>query len=129
MKKILFASFALVLLALNVSAQIPVRTKHTVAAADTITLSNVGSKVVGLQASYVESNGTSAGKFYIQGTLDGITWKHVDSSFTVTDVATAQAVIVAISTTTYKDYRCIFSNTSSASGSFYFTALRRPDDR
>ncbi len=128
MKKIIIALIAVLSFSMA-EAQIPVRGKMTTTDADTITLSNVGSKVVSLAASYVETSGTSAGKFYIQGTVDGISWHHIDSSKSVSDVATAQGVVVASTATVYKDYRVIFSNTSSATGTLYFTAFRRPDDR
>lgn len=101
---------------------------HTITTADTAELSNVGSNVVGLQATYVETSGTSAGKFYIEGTIDGVAWVHIDSSKSLADVTTAQSVVVAVTTTAFRSYRCRNSNTSDAVGTFYFTALRRPDE-
>jgi hypothetical protein len=129
MKKIFFSLIALVGIVSISQAQVPLKTVHTITAADTITLSLVSSKVVSLACSYVETSGTSAGKFYIQGTVDGVTWKHIDSSFSLADVTTAQGVIVTQTATSYLSYRGICSNTSGATGTFTFTALRRPDDR
>lgn len=129
MKRILFASLLFLGIASVSQAQVPKKTLKAITAADTITMENVGSKVVALAASYVETSGTSAGKFYLQGSVDGVTWVHIDSSKSLADVTTAQGVVVAVTATTYKDYRCICSNTSSAVGSLYFTVFRRPDDR
>jgi hypothetical protein len=128
MKKILFGLIAVLSFSLA-QAQVPIRTAMTTADADTLTLSNVPSKIVSLTATYVETSGTSAGKFYFQGSVDGVAWNHIDSAKSVSDVATAQSITVAVTATIYKDYRVIFSNTSSATGSFTFTALRRSDDR
>lgn len=128
MKKVLFLAASFLFLG-AVYAQVPVPSKKTVTTADTITLSNIGSKVVSYQATYLEINGTSAGKFYLEGTVDGRAWVHIDSSKSVTDVTTYQTVIVTATATPYRSVRARFSNTSSATGTFWFTALRRPDDR
>lgn len=127
MKKILLLGLS-VCMVLVASAQVPDRTKMTTTDADTLTFENVKSNVVSLTATYVETSGTSAGKFYFQGSVDGIGWLHIDSSKSISDVATAQTITVAVTATTYAHYRVIFSNTSSATGTFYFTILRRPDD-
>ena len=128
MKKFLFGLFSLVFFS-GVQAQVPTQSKKTITAADTIAIGNVASKVVSLTATYVETSGTSAGKFYIEGTVDNIGWQHIDSSKSLADVATAQTITVASTATIFKDYRVRCSNTSSATGTLYFTILRRPDDR
>lgn len=128
MKKVVFLAAA-VLFFSAVNAQIPVTGKKTVTTADTIALDNIGSKVVSYQATYLETSGASAGKFYLEGTVDGRAWVHIDSSKSVTDVTTYQTVIVTATATPYRAVRARFSNTSSATGTFWFTALRRPDDR
>jgi hypothetical protein len=130
MKK-LFAFLSVVLL-LSAAADAQVFKEYstkTITAADTITFSNIRSKVVSLQATYKETSGTSAGKFYLQGTNDGLAWQHIDSSKSLSDVTTYQTVIITATATSYASYRLICSNTSSATGTLYFTILRRPDDR
>lgn len=128
MKRILFALLAVLTVTIS-QAQVPTRSKKTITTADTITHSNVGSKVVGLQATYLETSGTSAGKFYFEGTIDGLAWVHIDSSKSLSDVTTYQTIIVTATSTPYKDYRVRCSNTSSATGTLWFTLFRRPDDR
>ncbi len=128
MKKVLFLLIAVISLGVA-NAQIPVVGKKTITAADTVTLSNVGSKVVSLQATYLETSGTSAGKFYLEGSCDGRAWVHIDSSKSLTDVTTYQTVVVTATSTSYLAYRVRCSNTSSATGTLWLTALRRPDDR
>lgn len=127
MKKLLFALIATLGIC-AADAQVPTRSTKTITTADTLTQSNVGDRVVGLQATYVETSGTSAGKFYIEGSVDGLAWVHIDSSKSLSDVTTAQSVVVAVTATTYRDYRVRCSNTSSATGTLYFTVLRRTDD-
>lgn len=130
MKKILFI-LSLILSVAAVNAQkgpIVLRGKETITAADTIAHSLVGSNVVSMTATYVETSGTSAGKFYFEGTVDGVGWSHIDSSKSLSDVATAQTITVAVTNTTYVSYRVRCSNTSSATGTLYFSLLRRPDE-
>jgi hypothetical protein len=134
MKKILFLIVTVCLVAVTSKAQYnsgPIRVDKTktISAADTTVLSNVEDDVVSYQYTYVEGSGTSAGKIYIEGTVDGIAWKHIDSSLVLSDVATAQSVIGTLTATTYRSYRARCSNTSSATATIYFTLLRRPEDR
>lgn len=129
MKKIFAFFLAVLLIGTAVQAQIRVDVKKTITAADTSTISNVGDKVVALQYTYVETSGTTAGKVYIEGTVDGVGWKHVDSTLSLSDVTTAQTVHIAVTATTFRNYRARNTNTGSATGTIYFTALRRPDDR
>lgn len=128
MKKVILFLFA-AMLVISASAQIPVVGKKTITTADTIVLDNLGSKVVSYQATYLETSGTSAGKFYIEGTIDGRAWVHIDSSKSLSDVTTYQTVVVTATATSYRSVRARCSNTSSATGTFWFTALRRPDDK
>lgn len=127
MKNFLFSIVALIGVT-AVQAQVPTRSSKTITAADTLAQSNVGDRVVALQATYVETSGTSAGKFYLEGSVDGVAWVHIDSSKSLSDITTAQSVVVAVTATTYRDYRVRCSNTSSATGTLYFTVLRRTDD-
>lgn len=129
MKKLLFAFAFIFALGLGASAQYKDFSQKTITAADTITLSTVRDGVVAFQATYSETSGTSAGKFYIQGSLDDRGWQHIDSSKSLTDATGYQTIIVAATATTYSSYRLICSNTSSATGTLYFTLLRRRDDR
>lgn len=129
MKKFLIAIMATAFLGITSHAQFPTKTQKTITAADTITTSLVGDKVVSVTATYVETSGTSAGKFYIEGSGDGVGWQHIDSSKSLSDVTTAQTITVAVTATIFQSYRVRCSNTSSATGTLYFTILRRPDDR
>lgn len=132
MKKLLFA-FAFIFCAIAMQAQNYGFEKDysskTITAADTITLSNVRSNLVGIQATYKETSGTSAGKFYLEGSIDGLGWQHIDSSKSLSDVTTYQTVIVTATATNYTSFRVRCSNTSSATGTLYLTLLRRRDDR
>lgn len=132
MKKIFAFLFLLGCLATAKAQQaqlpIPVFKTKTITAADTLVLPLMESNVVSLQATYLETTGTSAGKFYIEGTVDGRAWVNIDSSKSLSDVTTYQTVVVSVSATTYRDYRLRCSNTSSATGTLFFTALRRPDE-
>ncbi|MGQ0740213.1 MAG: hypothetical protein ACT4OJ_14270 [Bacteroidota bacterium] len=129
MKKILFA-FALLICG-NLAADAQVyrdQVSRTITTADTATVSNVRSAVVALQYTYTETSGTSAGKFYFEGSADGTGWVHIDSAFALTDVATVQTKWLAVTATSYASYRVRCSNTSSATAAIKFTVLRRPDD-
>lgn len=128
MKKILFALMAVFAFGVC-QAQVPVKVKKAITGADTVTISNVGSKVVGLQATFLETSGTSAGKFYFEGSIDGLGWQSIDSTISLSDVATYQTRIVTATATNYKDFRVRCSNTSAAVGTLWFTVLRRSDDR
>lgn len=129
MKKFLFASVAMIFMigtVPKVDAQVsPLQTK-TVTAADTITYTNVPSKIKGFQYTYTETSGTSAGKIYMEGTING-TYVLLDS-LAITDVATAQTKVFALTVTTYKNYRFRFTNTSSATGTVTAAYVRRPDE-
>lgn len=129
MKKILLTALVAVL-ALSVNAQSTNTTTKTITAADTITHTSIGSNVRGFQYTYTESSGTTAGKVYLQGTING-TWVNLDS-LTLSDVATAQTKVVTVAPTAgtvYKSYRWVNTNTSSATGAVVATYLRRNDDK
>lgn len=129
MKKILFA--VVMFLSVSVVAQAQVyqdQVSKTITGADTATVTNIRSAVVALQYSYTETSGTSAGKFYFEGSADNVGWVHIDSAFSLTDVATVQTKWLAVTATSYASYRVRCSNTSSATATIKFTALRRPDD-
>lgn len=127
MKKIPFGLIALLSFSFA-QAQIPVKSTKTITAADTLKFSNVPSKVVAFQYSYTESNGTTAGKVYLEGSVDNVGWVALDS-LTLADVATTQTKVTTVTATAYLNYRFRNTNTSSATGVIYATYLRRPDDR
>ena len=104
-------------------------TTKTITGADTITHTNIGSKVRGFQYTYTETSGTTAGKVYLQGTING-TYVNLDS-LTLSDVATAQTKVYTIAPTAgtlYKSYRWINTNTSSATGTVTAVYIRRSDE-
>lgn len=104
-------------------------TSKTITGADTITHTNVGSKVRGFQYTYTETSGTTAGKVYFQGTING-TWVNLDS-LSLSDVATAQTKVITMARdagTLYKSYRWINTNTSSATGAVVAAFIRRSDE-
>lgn len=101
----------------------------TITTADTITFNGVGSKVVSYQATFKKSSGTAAGKFYLEGSNDGLFWQNIDSSKSLVDNTNYQGIIVTVTTTSYDRVRVRCSNTSSATGVLYFTILHKFDDR
>lgn len=127
MKKILFALIAVMSFAVA-QAQVPTRNTKTITAADTITVSNIGSNVTGLQYTYTESSGTTAGKVYFEVSIDNVGWAAIDS-ITLADVATAQTKIVNVTNTYFTSARWRNTNTSSATGVVYAFVLRRPDEK
>lgn len=133
MKKFLSAALiaalsfgALVVSSTNAKAQSTTTTSKTITTADTITYASVASKLKGLQYTYTETSGTTAGKVYLEGTING-TWVLLDS-LTLADVATAQTKVVIVTATSYKGYRWRNTNTSSATGAVVATYLRRYDE-
>lgn len=127
MKKKIFCTIVtcFALLAIT-TAQDTKRVTKTISAADTITFTSVGSNLVAAQYTFTESSGTTAGKVYIEGTVNG-TWVLLDS-ISLTDVATAQTLYKGFTTTGYLSYRFRNTNTSSATGTAVAAILRRPDD-
>lgn len=133
MKKILFVALVAALTfgittmpVADVKAQSTNTVSKTITAADTITWTTVASKLKGLQYTYTETSGTTAGKVYLQGTING-TYVNLDS-LTLSDVTTAQTKVFAITSTTYKGYRFVNTNTSSATGAVVATYIRRYDE-
>lgn len=116
---------------IEVKAQTVQCTSKTITAADTLTtkFSNMGSNLRAVQYTYTETSGTSAGKVYLEGTING-TWVLLDS-LTLADVATAQTKVVTFAKTaggSYVSYRWRNTNTSSATGSVSACWLRRTDE-
>lgn len=129
MKKILLTALIAVF-ALAVNAQSTNTTTKTITTADTVTHTSIGSNVRGFQYTYTETSGTTAGKVYFEGTING-TWVLLDS-LTLSDVATAQTKVITVAPTAgtvYKSYRWRNTNTSSATGAVVVTYLRRNDDK
>lgn len=113
----------------KVKAQSTNAISRTITAADTVSWLNVPSKVKGFEYSYTETSGTTAGKVYFEGTING-TWFALDS-ITLADVAQVQALKFLIKTsdgTQYKSYRFRNQNTSSATGAIVAAYLRRYDE-
>lgn len=102
----------------------------TITAADTTTFINpFPSKVRAFQATWTETSGTSAGKIYLEGTVNG-TWVILDS-LAITDVTTAQTKVTTVAPTagtSYLSYRYRTTNTSSATAVLRLAWLRRDDD-
>src|SRR5689334_437289 len=95
MKKILLAALIAVLTfgtiimpTGKVKAQSTTTYTKTITGADTINYLNIGSKLRGWQYTYTETSGTTAGKVYLEGTING-SWVLLDS-LTLSDVGTAQ---------------------------------------
>jgi hypothetical protein len=135
MKTKIFAAMiaALVMLVVLPEANAQKPFTHTVAsgraitAADTITMNLVENGVKQFQYIYTETSGTTAGKVYLEGNFLGSTWVKLDS-ITLTDVGTAQTLRVILTATTYKNYRFVNTNTSSAVATVDAGYLRRPED-
>ncbi len=133
MKKLLFG-LMLAFLTLTVAsvptvsanAQSTKTYSKTITAADTITFTNVPSKIKGFQYTYDETSGTTAGEINLYGTING-EWVYIDS-LALTDVATPQTKVFAITSTSYLSYRFINTNSSSATGTVKASYLRRSDD-
>ncbi|RXK57564.1 hypothetical protein ESA94_20410 [Lacibacter luteus] len=128
MKKFL-SVIAVAFATLTVSAQSSKLVTKTITTADTVTFSNVPSKLVAFQYTFTETSGTTAGKVIFEGTVNG-TWVGVDS-LTLTDVTTAQTKVFPILSsngTTYLSYRFRNTNTSSATGTIRAAWLRRTDE-
>lgn len=99
----------------------------TITAADTITMNNVEGGIVAFEYNYTETSGTTAGKIYLEGKLFSA-WVKLDS-LTLSDVTTMQTLRTAITNTTYKSYRFVNTNTSSATGTVLCGYFRRPGAR
>lgn len=127
MKKFfLCAVAALSLATLQTSAQSTSLKSKTITAADTVTFTNVPSKIKAFQYQYTESSGTTAGKVYFEGTITG-TYVTIDS-LVLADVATAQTKLFALTSTSYLTYRFRNTNTSSATAAIKVAYLRRADE-
>jgi hypothetical protein len=98
----------------------------TISAADTITFTSIPSRLKAFQYTFTESSGTTAGKVYLEGTVNG-TWVALDS-LTLADVGTAQTKVFPITSTSYLSYRFRNTNTSSSSGSVKAAYVRRTDE-
>lgn len=135
MKRILYAALVAVL-TLGIASS-PVKAKaqapythsltKTISAADTITYTSIEGSVVMFEYNYTESSGTTAGKIYLEGKFLN-SWVKLDS-VSLTDVATVQTLRVTVTQTSYKSYRWVNTNTSTATGSVLAGYLRRPGAR
>lgn len=132
MKKILFAAmiaaltFGLSATCVSAKAQAPFThsTTKTITAADTITISSIEGGVVMFEYNYTETSGTTAGKIYLEGKFLN-SWVKLDS-VSLTDVATVQTLRNIPTQTSYKSYRFVCTNTSSATAGIVAGYLRRP---
>ena len=132
MKRIFYLIAICLAFVTNVNAQDkgPIRenVQKTITATDTALIKNVASNVISMQYTYIETSGTSAGKIYIEGTDDGVGWVFIDSSLSISDNTNVQTKWLAVTATSFRDYRARCSNPSSATATIYFTLLRRPDE-
>jgi hypothetical protein len=128
MKKLFFAviATAFMITGFNAQAQTIKSTTKTITAADTLSFSNVGTHLKAFQYTYTETSGTSAGKVYLEGTING-TYVLLDS-LTLADVTTAQTKVFPITAETYLSYRFRNTNTSSATGTVKAYYIRRTDE-
>lgn len=112
--------------AAEVKAQSIKLTAKTITGVDTITFTNVPSKVKAFQYTYTETSGTSAGLVILEGTING-TWKALDT-LTLSDVTTAQTRVYTVTSTSYLSYRYRNTNTSAATGAVRAAYIRRTDE-
>ena len=133
MKKILFAALVAVLtIGISVNAEAQRGYSHTVknttiVAGDTTTSLNVEGGIVTFEYNVTEVSGTTAGKVYLEGRMFSA-WVKLDS-ISLTDVTTMQTMRTFLTNTTYKDYRVICTNTSSATLTILAGYFRRPGAR
>lgn len=127
---LLIASFTIFIAAAPIADAKAQTTKtaavHTITGADTVTFTNVPSKIKAFQYTYDETSGTSAGTVKMYGTING-EWVYLDS-LALADQAAAQTKVFTLTATTYLSYRFINSNTSSATGTVKVGYLRRQDE-
>ena len=110
----------------QVKAQSIKLTVKTITAADTVTFTNVGSRTKAFQYTFTETSGTTAGKVYLQGAING-TFVNIDS-LTLADVTTPQTKVFPLTATTYLTYRLVNTNTSGATGQVRAASIRRTDE-
>src|SRR5262245_56079664 len=84
----------------------------TIAAGDTVTVTNMEGGVVVFEYNVTEVSGTTAGKIYLEGKFLS-SWVKLDS-VSLSDVTTIQTLRYFPTKTYYRDYRLICTNTSSA---------------
>lgn len=96
----------------------------SITSTDTTVFANIGSKVKSFQYTFTESSGTTSGKVYLEGTVNG-TWIAVDS-LTLSDVTTAQTKLFPVTSTNYLSYR--FRNSAAITGAVRAAWLRRTDE-
>jgi hypothetical protein len=133
MKKLLFASLAIVCLATTAIAQKPFRTvKDTVinTNADTsnVTISNVEGGLKGLQATVIKTSGTVAGRVILQGSIDNVAWVDVNTDTLTLSNTASQSKVWAITNASYMSYRVEFITSGTQVSYIIFSAVRRPED-
>ncbi len=128
MKKLLAAVLitAFTLTNFATTAQTVKLTTKAVTAADTIVFNPAPSKIKAFQYTFTETSGTTAGKVYFEGTING-TYVLLDS-LTLSDVSTAQTKVFVITATNYVGYRFRNTNTSSAVGVAKGAYIKRTDE-
>lgn len=131
MKKYLLAFTALIALTVSTPteshAQKVKLTDKTITAADTLTLPNVPSKIKSFTYYLLKTSGTVAGKVYFYGSNISGAWDLLDS-LTLANVSTVQTKTTIVTATSYRDYRWINTNTSSATCAVTGGYLRRDDE-
>ncbi len=111
----------------NIEAQTTKSVTKTVTGVDTVTFTNVPSKLRSLQYTYTKTSGTAAGIVVLEASTNG-TWFSLDT-LTLANVTTAQTMKYTFTTgTSYLSYRWRNTNTSAAPGIVKAAYLRRSDD-
>lgn len=99
----------------------PTTAKDSLVNADTlyINLTPPANDAIGLHVTGSRASGTVAGKVYLQGSLDGSNWKHIDS-VTLTNTAYVFATFNTQYLMPYARYRAMYAS----SGSVKVTSIR-----
>jgi hypothetical protein len=130
MKKVFYLLMSFGFLAASVSVPTTVKAQtiksviKSITSTDTTTFANVPSKIKGFQYTFTESSGTTSGKVYMEGTVNG-TYVLLDS-LTLSDVTTAQTKYFKLTSTDYLSYR--FRNSAAITGAIRVMYIRRTDE-
>lgn len=127
MKKILIALIAvLIITATNAQKGFTTTTKNgSITAADTTNMLNVEGGIVNFEYNLTKTNGTAAGKVYLQGRFLSTNWVNIDS-ITINNVTTEQTLRHFPTKVYYASYRWVNTNTSSATMTVVSGYYRRP---
>lgn len=135
MKKILYG---LLIAAISfTAASVPTGTVHaqstghlvskTITGVDTITFSQVPSKIKSFNYTLLKTSGTVAGYVILQGGTISGEWYAIDT-LTLANSSSLQTKRVLLTSTSYLNYRWINTNSSAAVAAVKSTYLRRTDE-